>query len=169
MLSRLSAVVLSFLIVPSTASSQTPDRGPRLGGVVSGAFGNGGPAPSVAVSAGYRFTPRFGVEVDASYMGGLDFGDFPVCAPDHVCVARNIPALTVLGGTISLNGRAATLSVSESFLVLGSLFLVARFSLTEKRHEEPRTKNQERIRFRYRYRFHPKASIITPKMSVLLM
>ena len=108
MLSRLSAVALGFLIVPSMASGQTPDRGPRLGGVVSGAFGNGGPAPTVSVvGAGYRFTPRFGVEVDASYMGGLDFGEFPVCAPDVLCAAQTLPALTVIGGTLSLSGRAA--------------------------------------------------------------
>jgi opacity protein-like surface antigen len=104
--------VICFLIVPSMAAGQAPDRGPRLGGVVSGAFGTGGPAPTVAVTAGYRFTEQFGLEVDASYMGGLDFGEFPVCAPDVLCAARSVPALTVIGGAISLNGRAAMLSVN---------------------------------------------------------
>jgi opacity protein-like surface antigen len=80
-----------------------------VGGVVSGSFGDGGPASTVGISAGYRFTPRLALEVDASYMPGLDFGDFPACPPGGVCAAA---APSVIGGTFSLSGRAALLSVN---------------------------------------------------------
>jgi opacity protein-like surface antigen len=109
---RLSAVLLSCLIVPSLAAAQPSERGPRLGGILSGSFGEGGSAPAIGVAGGYRFTPGMGLEVDASYMPGLDFGDFPSCPAGHVCIATTVPALAVLGGAFSLHGRAAMLSVN---------------------------------------------------------
>jgi len=108
---RLTAVLLGCLIVPSLAAAQPFERGPRVGGVVSGSFGDGGPAPTVGISAGYRFTPRLGLEVDASYMPGLDFGDIPACPPGGVCVAGG-PLVQVIGGTFSLRGRAASFSAN---------------------------------------------------------
>ena len=77
---RLPAVLLGCLIVPSLATAQPFERGPRVRSI-SGSFGDGGPAPTVGISAGYRFTPRLALEVDTSYMPGLDFGDVPACPP----------------------------------------------------------------------------------------
>jgi opacity protein-like surface antigen len=104
-------ILMSCLIVPSLAAGQPAEHGPRLGGVVSGSFGDGGPAPTVGISAGYRFTPRLALEVDTSYMPGLDFGDFPACPPGGVCAA-GAPLVQIIGGTFSLRGRAAALSVN---------------------------------------------------------
>jgi len=108
----LSAVLAGCLIVPPLAAGQPPERGPRVGGVVSGSFGDGGPAPTVGISAGYRFTPRLGVEVDASYMPGLDFGEFDICPPGVFCALPVTAGLPVVGGTQSLHGRAALVSVN---------------------------------------------------------
>ncbi len=44
-------------------------------------------------------------------MPGLDFGDVPVCPPGSVCVADG-PLAQVIGGTFSVSGRAASLSVN---------------------------------------------------------
>lgn len=74
-----SFIIVSCLLAPSLATAQPSDRGPRLAGTVSGAFGDGGPAPSFDLSAGYRFTSRPGVEINGAYLDGLDFGQFPVC------------------------------------------------------------------------------------------
>lgn len=97
------SLVIICLLAPSLAMAQPSDRGPRLAGTVSGAFGDGGPAQSFDLSAGYRFTPRLGVEFSGAYLGGLDFGDFPVCGPAQLCI---------LGGAYSLEGRAASLSLN---------------------------------------------------------
>ena len=101
------AILIGCLIAPSLAAAQPSERGPRLGGIVSGSFGDGGPAPAIGVAGGYRFTSRLGFEVDASYMPGLDFGDFPSCPAGYICIATTVPALAVLGGSFSLHGRAA--------------------------------------------------------------
>ena len=108
---RTLPILMSCLIVPSLAAGQPAEHGPRLGGVVSGSFGDGGPSPTVGISAGYRFTPRLAFEVDTSYMPGLDFGDIPACPPGGVC-ALGGPLVQVVGGTLSLSGRAASLSVN---------------------------------------------------------
>jgi opacity protein-like surface antigen len=106
------AILISCLIAPPLAAAQPPERGPRVGGIVSGSFGDGGPAPVIGIAGGYRFTPRLRLEVDASYMPGLDFGDFPACPPARFCVAATVPAEAILGGSFSLKGRAAMLSVN---------------------------------------------------------
>lgn len=109
---RLFAMLISCVLTPWLAAAQPSDRGPRLGGVVSGSFGDGRPAPAISITGGYRFTPRLALEVDASYMPGLDFGDFPFCPRDHVCIATTVPAEAILGGSFSLHGRATMLSVN---------------------------------------------------------
>lgn len=89
--------IMSCVLAPSVAAAQPSDQWSRLADVVSGAFRDGGPAPSFDLSAGYRFTSRLGLEIKGSYLGGLDFGDFPNCPPDVFCI---------LGGAYSLHARA---------------------------------------------------------------
>jgi len=95
------AVLVNCLCGPSVAAGQTSDRGPRVGALLSGSFGNGGTAPAAGVSAGYRFTSALGLELEGLYQTKLDFGDFPNCPADAVCAAA-------LGGTFSLHGRVAS-------------------------------------------------------------
>jgi hypothetical protein len=100
-------VVTTIVWLAAPAQAQTFRSGPRVGAGVGGSFGDGGAAPAVALAGGYRFTPRIGLEVDASYSTKLDFGDVPACPPGLFCAA-------VVGGTLSMHGRA--LSVSGNFV-----------------------------------------------------
>jgi opacity protein-like surface antigen len=106
------AIAMVCLLTPSLLEGQPVDRGPHLGGVVSRSFGDGGPATSVAVSAGYRFTPRLGVELEVSHLQSLDFGDFPACPPEVLCILAAPFGLSVRGGVLSLSGRATSFTVN---------------------------------------------------------
>ena len=96
-------IVFTWLFLPSNADAQPSVGAARVGGLVSAAVGDGGPAPSVGISAGYRFTPRLEVELDVSHVSRLDFGEFPVCPPGSMCVR---------GGSFSLQGRATSFTVN---------------------------------------------------------
>jgi opacity protein-like surface antigen len=104
MVVRTAALVICVL-VPVVSAGQSFDRGPRLGGIVSGSFGDGGPSPSIAISGGYRFNSRLGLEADISYSPKLDFGELPACPPERFCVA-------IIGGTVSLRGEAVSLAAN---------------------------------------------------------
>ncbi|SRR6266542_90102 len=97
------AVLVNCCCGPSVAAGQTSDRGPRVGGILSSSFGNGGTTLATGLSGGYRFTSALGLELEGLYQTKLDFGDFPNCPPDAICAA-------VRGGTFSLHGRIASLS-----------------------------------------------------------
>jgi len=103
-LGLVGAILTALSPSPVAAQSET---GPRIGGFVSGAFGDGGPAPAIGISAGYAVTPSVEIEVNAAYVPGLDFGNVPVCPPGLFCVAA-----TIRGGTYSVAGRARSASAA---------------------------------------------------------
>jgi opacity protein-like surface antigen len=103
----LAALLCGCLVIGSPAAAQTPESGLRLGGIVSASFGEGQPAPGLGVSAGYRITPRLGVEVEAAYVPDLDLGTVPLCPPGAYCALGTFRA-----GSYAVHARALSLTVN---------------------------------------------------------
>jgi opacity protein-like surface antigen len=93
------------LLPPVAAFGQAADRNARLTGFVTGSFGDGGPAPTVGLTAGYPLASRMRVELDASYVRNLDFGRFFSCPPEKICVAVVSFPFTLRGEAISVGGN----------------------------------------------------------------
>jgi len=104
-------IAIPLLVTPVPATAQSPDSGARIGFLVGGSFGDGGQTAGIGVSAGYRFNPPLGVELNVSHLPGLDFGEFPACPPDVFCIAVPVSG-SVIGGTFSLRGRATSYTVN---------------------------------------------------------
>jgi len=100
-MSRGIGIVAIGLVFATAAEAQPSRTGFRLGGGVSATTGEGSVAPAVGLAASYRFGPRFGLELDASYLPKIDLGEFPNCPPPLVCI---------LGGNYSLDARAVSLT-----------------------------------------------------------
>ena len=75
---------------------------------MTGSFGDGGPAPTIGLTAGYPLTPTIRVELDGSYVRNLDFGRFFSCPPDRVCVAVVSFPFTLRGEAASLGGNVVS-------------------------------------------------------------
>lgn len=71
-------------------------------------FGDGGPAPTIGLTAGYPVLSRMRVELDASYVRNLDFGSFYSCAPGRVCAAVVSFPFTLRGEAVSLGGNVVS-------------------------------------------------------------
>jgi hypothetical protein len=97
------------LLVPTFVSAQVPER-PALGGFVSGSVGDGGPTGAVGISGVVPVTPALSVEVDASYLPRLDFGEIPLCPPDVFCILTG--SNTLRAGSYSVHGRSRSVAVS---------------------------------------------------------
>jgi hypothetical protein len=93
-------ILVGLFCAPSNVAAQAPN-GLTLGGVVSGSLVDGGAAPALSVTLGYGFTPRLALEVDASFMPTHDFGDFPNCPPNAVCVRGGSHSLRRQTGWVS--------------------------------------------------------------------
>jgi hypothetical protein len=105
---RLVALAVA-LLVPTFVSAQAPERA-ALGGFVSGSLGDGGPTGAVGISGIVPLTPALSVEVDASYLPGLDFGEIPLCPPEVLCILAG--GNTLRAGTYSVHGRSRSLALS---------------------------------------------------------
>lgn len=93
--------VLAVLAAPLTASAQQA----RITASVSSAFGDGGPAPAVAVAASYPVLRGVRVEAEGTYVHSLDFGQYYSCPPSAICVAVASFPFTVTGNAASLGGN----------------------------------------------------------------
>jgi hypothetical protein len=82
-------LLLAFVFVTPAFAQDGPGR---ISGSFSGLFGDGGLAPTVAGSAGYRFTRNLGFEIEVTALPGLDFdddSDFSILeSPDSVLTAE---------------------------------------------------------------------------------
>jgi hypothetical protein len=103
--SRIMTATVVLLLATSAAVAQTSDPPRRLSTIVSGALGDGGPAASVSLTGRYRILPGLAIEADVSHVPGLDFGEFPFCPPERICLAIAIRPFT-------LKGRASSLSAN---------------------------------------------------------
>jgi Outer membrane protein beta-barrel domain len=105
---RLAALLVAVL-VPASVSGQVSGR-TALGGFVGGSLGDGGATGAVGVSGVVPVSAALSVEVDASYLPRLDFGEIPVCPPDVFCILTGVS--TVRGGSYSVHGRSRSVAVS---------------------------------------------------------
>ena len=62
---RVYTLIVVCLLAPIAAFGQSADRNGRISGFVTGSFGDGGPAPTIGLTAGYPLTPAIRVELDA--------------------------------------------------------------------------------------------------------
>jgi opacity protein-like surface antigen len=100
-------VLLALVLVPAFAAAQIPQRS-ALGGFVSGSLGDGGPATAVGLSGTVPLTQALSIDVDASYLPRLDFGEIPLCPPEVLCILAD----TVRGGSYDVRGRSRSLTLS---------------------------------------------------------
>ena len=102
---RIMTAALVLLLTACAAAAQPSDPPRRLSTIVSSSLGDGGPAGGVSVTGRYRILPGLAIEADVSHVPGLDFGEFPSCAPDRICLAFvSVP--------FTLKGRASSLSAN---------------------------------------------------------
>jgi opacity protein-like surface antigen len=105
---RVCTLIVFGLLAPVAAFGQAADRNARISGFVTGSFGDGGPAPTVGLTAGYPLMSTIRVELDASYVRNLDFGRFFSCPPERVCVAVLSFPFTLRGEAASLGGNVVS-------------------------------------------------------------
>jgi len=105
---RVCTLIVVCLLAPIAAFGQSADRNGRISGFVTGSFGDGGPASTIGLTAGYPLTPTIRVELDGSYVRNLDFGRFFSCPPDRVCVAVVSFPFTLRGEAVSLGGNVVS-------------------------------------------------------------
>ena len=98
----ISLAVLGLLAAPLMAFAQ--DRG-RIAASVSSAFGDGGPAPAVALAAAYPLISSLRLEVEGTFVRNLDFGQYYSCPPNAICAAVVSFPFTVTGDAASLGGN----------------------------------------------------------------
>ena len=102
---RVYTLIVVCLLAPVAAFGQAADRDARITGFVTESFGDGGPAPTFGLTAGYPLLSRMRVELDASYVRNLDFGRFFSCPPESVCLAFASFPFTLRGEVVSLGGN----------------------------------------------------------------
>lgn len=105
-----AATAFVFVVAAARADAQSSNAQPidhprRLGAIVSGTFGDGGPTPAVSVTGGYRLRPWLAIEADVSHTPSLDFGEYSSCPPDAICLA-------VIGVPFKLQGRATSVALN---------------------------------------------------------
>jgi hypothetical protein len=72
---RVCTLIVVCLLAPIAAFGQSADRNGRISGSVTGSFGDGGPASTIGLTAGYPLTPTIRVELDGSYVSaGRTYG-----------------------------------------------------------------------------------------------
>jgi len=92
-------------LAPAAAFGQANDRNARISAFVTESFGDGGPAPTIGLTAGYPLMAKLRVELDASYVRNLDFGRFFSCPPDRICAAVASFPFALRGEAVSLGGN----------------------------------------------------------------
>ena len=98
-------VVLLFVQLIAPIASAQSDLPRRITAGVGGTLGDGGPAPALTVSGRFRVRPSLAVEADVSHIRTLEFGEYPSCPPDKICLAFvSVP--------FSLSGRATSVTTS---------------------------------------------------------
>jgi opacity protein-like surface antigen len=102
---RVFTVLLVYVLVPLAAFAQARESDGRIAAFFSGAVGDGGPAPAVGVTAGYRVLRSMRVELDATYVPRLDFGRFFTCPPDKICAAVASFPFTLRGDAVAAGGN----------------------------------------------------------------
>ena len=86
--------------LPSHAQEQA-----RISASLSSAFGDGGPAPALALAAQHPLFSHVRIEVEGTYLRGLDFGQYHSCPPDVICAAVVSFPFTLTGDAASLGGN----------------------------------------------------------------
>lgn len=102
---RSTLPALVVLLFASAANAQSAEPPRRITAGIGGSLGDGGPAPAVTVSGRYRVGPSLAVEADVSHVRNLEFGEYPSCPPDKICLA-------VVSVPFSLTGRATSVTTS---------------------------------------------------------
>jgi opacity protein-like surface antigen len=96
-------ILVAGFLAPISVSAQTSEG--RLIAVVSSAFGDGGPAPALAVIASYPLFSRVRLEAEGTFVRSLNFGEYQSCPPNAVCAAVVSFPFTVTGNAASLGGN----------------------------------------------------------------
>ena len=99
---RILVLFLAFLSVSIPAHAQ---HDARISASLSSAFGDGGPAPAVALAAAFPVFSRTRLEVEGTYVRNLDFGRYYSCPPDAICVAVVSFPFGLAGDAVSLGGN----------------------------------------------------------------
>jgi len=102
---RIYTLMAVCLLAPVAAFGQAADQSARISGFMTASFGDGGPAPTIGLTAGYPLLSSMRVELDASYVRNLDFGQFFSCPPDRICAAVASFPFTLRGDAVSLGGN----------------------------------------------------------------
>ena len=102
---RSAIPALVVLLFAPAANAQSPEPPRRITAGIGGSLGDGGPAPAVTVSGRYRVRPSLAIEADVSHLRNLDFGEYPSCPPDKICLA-------IVSVPFSLRGRATAVTTS---------------------------------------------------------
>ena len=99
---RLLLLLIASLVVALPAYAQ---HEARITASLSSAFGDGGPAPAVALAAAYPVFSRVRLEVEGTYVRSLDFGSYQSCPPTLFCAAVVSFPFTLTGDAASLGGN----------------------------------------------------------------
>jgi opacity protein-like surface antigen len=105
---RIYTLVAISLLSPVAAFGQAADRNARISGFMTASFGDGGPAPTIGFTAGYPLPSKMRLELDASYVRNLDFGQFFSCPPDRICAAVASFPFRLRGEAVSLGGNVVS-------------------------------------------------------------
>ncbi len=96
---------LLVIAVLAAAPSAYAQHEARITASVSSAFGDGGPAPAVALAAAYPVSSRVRLELEGTYVRSLDFGQYHTCPPNAICAAVVSFPFTLTGDAASLGGN----------------------------------------------------------------
>jgi opacity protein-like surface antigen len=95
-------VLVLVLAAPLAAYAQ---RDARITASLSSAFGDGGPAPTVALAAAFPVVSRVRAEIEGTFVRNLDFGQYYSCPPQAICAAVVSFPFTLTGDAASLGGN----------------------------------------------------------------